>query len=211
MTIEKNYRYYKIPGDVVKALEDEYGDTGDKIDAVYADAVRSVGAKHALKSRGWGAADAQICGFAFHDTHEFPCEVRILKRFDDNLISVRGKGKSQPTREFNKKLQEAITAANEQLKGQYAFKDFVIQHFKVWVCTTGDTHPSGRGGCPYSKHGPAMLSGATTFLYSLSPKFSPARWVKSPRSRPALRKSRTGNSTTWLTAPSNRRTKPYGV
>ncbi|MCW7548431.1 DUF5420 family protein [Photorhabdus sp. APURE] len=143
---ERDFKYYRLTGDIVKQIDDEFQIINEKRAEVFKAAKDSVGAKGATFQHGIGANGTLIDRFAFPIEKEFDFAVKIIVK-NDELKVVSAKSNSKAGKEFNKKIADLTEETNRKLKNLPAYKDFLIEKFNI-SCTTLGTPKSNQRGVP---------------------------------------------------------------
>lgn len=139
---EKHYDYYKVEGPEVKALIAGYDGIEKQRKEIIQGVMNELGAVAYTDSSGFGNKGGQITNLVWPVDHEFPCPMTIKRRdhFDGkNVIIARGKGNTVEGREFNKKLDASLGAANEKLADLPIWQAYIIDHYGVMRTGFGET------------------------------------------------------------------------
>ena len=142
----KHYDYFKVEGTAVKELIDAFADIGKKRDAVIKEVMNEFGAIAYTNSSGFGDKGNKLRSLAWEFGYQFPCAVTIKSTdyFEDKKVVIaRGKGNSKEGKEFNKRLDAAIKAANAKLEAFPVWQSYIIEHYKIMK--TGFGEATGRG------------------------------------------------------------------
>ncbi|MCP9270340.1 DUF5420 family protein [Xenorhabdus sp. XENO-1] len=144
---EKDYKYYRLSGDIVNQLDSEYELIQENRQEVINQALDKIGAKGVSWDNSWGKNDSLISYFAFPIDKEFPVPVKIINS-NSELKIIRAKANSKAGKEFNKKLDDLVKETNSQLKHLLSYKDFLINKFNIQCCTLGTPQPHHKRGVP---------------------------------------------------------------
>ncbi|MGJ0580486.1 DUF5420 family protein [Xenorhabdus bovienii] len=144
---EKDYKYYRLTGDVVKQIDDEYVLISEKRQQVINQATDKIGAKGVSWDNSWGKNSSLIISFAFSIDKEFSIPMKIINQTDE-LKAVRAKANSKTGKEFNKQLDSLVKETNSKLEKLPSYKDFLIDKFNIQCCTLGTPEPHHKWGVP---------------------------------------------------------------
>ncbi|MDE9477055.1 DUF5420 family protein [Xenorhabdus bovienii] len=142
---ERDFKYYRLTGDVVKQIDDEYDLINENRQQVINQAMDKIDAKNVSWSNGWGSTE--VGGFAFPIDKEFPIPMKII-RSTNELKVVRAKANSKAGKEFNKQMDDLIKETNKKLEKFPSYKYFLINKFNIQCCTVGTPEPHHKYGIP---------------------------------------------------------------
>lgn len=144
----KHYDYYKVEGQAVKALIDGYNAIEEQRKEIINGILGEFGAAGFIDSAGWGDKGGLIQSLAWPSDHQFPCQMTVKRRDflgDQHVIIARGKANTADGREFNKKLDASLRAANEKLKSLPVWQAYIIDHYGVLRTGFGSAADRGWG------------------------------------------------------------------
>ncbi|VEI61611.1 Eac protein [Serratia rubidaea] len=130
----KYYDYFKVEGPAVKALIKSFEAIGNQRKDIINKLRDEFGAIGHTTSAGFGDKGSRVQNLAWDAEYEFPCQVTIKRNdyVDGKCITIaRGKGNTKDGREFNKKLDAAITKANKALSDLPPWQKFIIDHYGI--------------------------------------------------------------------------------
>ncbi|RAW91426.1 hypothetical protein CKY05_24085 [Photorhabdus sp. S10-54] len=141
---ERDFKYYRLTGDIVKQIDDEFQIINEKRAEVLKTAKDSIGAKGATFQHGFGVNGTLIEKFAFPIEKEFDFAVKIIVK-NDELKVVHAKSNSKAGKEFNKNIADLTKETNRKLKKLPTYKDFLIEKFNIGCTKLGTQKPNQRG------------------------------------------------------------------
>ncbi|WP_340622437.1 DUF5420 family protein [Xenorhabdus siamensis] len=144
---EKDYKYYRLSGDIVDQLDNEHRLIQKKRQEVIHQALDKIGAEGFSWDDSWGKNSSLILNFAFPIDKEFSIPMKIINSTDELKI-VRAKANSKAGKEFNRELDELVKETNDKLKNLPSYKDFLINKFNIQCCTLGTPKPHHKYGVP---------------------------------------------------------------
>lgn len=154
--MSEHYDYYYVTGSDAKQLVESYEDIKIKRNEVLSRSVEEVGAAALSVRSGWGEKGTLINAFCFYADHKFPEGVEFKKKSSDEWQGKtchfgRAKANSKEGKAFNKHIDTVMLKANKELSDLPSFQDFVIKHYGIMRCGTGET--SSRGIAMISTYG----------------------------------------------------------
>lgn len=176
---ERDFKYYRLTGDIVKQIDDEYQIIEEKRAEVIKAAKDSIGAKGATFQHGYGVNGTLIERFAFPIEKEFDFAVKIIVE-NDELKVVHAKSNSKAGKEFNKKISDLREETNRKLKNLPTYKDFLIEKFNI-NCTTLGTPKQNQRGIPVLSTVAGKASKDKSIILFAIPKAEKEGWDKRPQ------------------------------
>lgn len=140
MSNEKNYRYYTVTGDEVIELNNAYDAIAVTRSQILDKMTNDSGAIAWTTRSGWGEYGTLVQELAFKANHTFSVPVKVVRTdwFDNQkVIIVKGRGRTSEARAFNAELAAHIKTANDVLKNNPAYQEYLISHYNVKLCTLG--------------------------------------------------------------------------
>lgn len=136
------YDYYMVEGPKVKTLIDGYDAIHAQRTEIIQGVMQEYGAIAFTDSSGWGDKGGKLTSLVWPADHPFTCPMTIKRRdyFDGKpVVIARGKGNTVEGREFNKKLDASLAAANEKLKTLPVWQAYIINHYGIMRTGFGAT------------------------------------------------------------------------